>query len=246
MSDEIVGVIGTGLIGGSIALRARDKGFRTIGYDASRVALEEAATAGVVDEAVTRGALLARADILVIAVPVAGTIGEIATLRESPDIRARLIIDVASVKAAIETASHGLSKFVGTHPMAGAEGSGPSAARSDLFDGRCWLYVPPGDAEVELEVRSFIELMGAAPVAVDAKEHDRVVALTSHLPQMLAFAFARRMKSLGPVAEPMCGPVARELLRLGTSNPRVWDSIFSANEANVAAELRSLLIELSG
>jgi prephenate dehydrogenase len=244
MSRGIVGIIGTGLIGGSIGLRARQNGFRVVGYDANDGASDAALHAGAIHENVSRGALLASADAVVIAVPVDAAVGEIAALRESPEIRAALVIDVSSVKAPIATAAHGLANFVGTHPMAGSERSGAPAARADLFEGRPWLYVPPGNAALEARAREFIESMGAVPSAVDASEHDRVVALTSHLPQLLAFAFARRVRALGETAEPMCGPVARELLRLGDSNPCMWNPIFSANRANIEEELRALTAEL--
>jgi prephenate dehydrogenase len=245
MSRGIVGVIGTGLIGASIGLRARENGSHVVGNDENNAALDAALTAGAIDQAVSRGALLASADTVVIAVPVDAAVGEIAALRESPEIRAALVIDVSSVKAPIAVAAHGLANFVGTHPMAGSERSGAVAARADLFDEKAWLYVPPGNAAVETRAREFIESMGARPRAVDAREHDRIVALTSHLPQLLAFAFARRVNALGNNAEPMCGPVARELLRIGNSSHEMWDPIFAANRANIEEELRVLMTELS-
>jgi prephenate dehydrogenase len=245
MSPGIVGIVGTGLIGGSIGLRSRRNGFRVVGYDPSDAALDAALEAGAIDESISRGALLANADTVVIAAPVDATIGEIGAMRESPEVRAGLVIDVASVKTPIAAAAHGLAHFVGTHPMAGSESSGAAAARADLFDGKPWLYVPPGNAILEGHAREFIESMGALPGAVDASEHDRIVALTSHLPQLIAFAFARRVRALGEAAEPMCGPVARELMRIGDSNPLMWDSIFSANRANIEEELRALFAELS-
>jgi prephenate dehydrogenase len=244
VSVPVVGIIGTGLIGGSIGLRARARGFVTLGYDPDHAALDAAREANVVDECVTRGGVLARADIVVIAAPVDGTIGEIGALRESPPIRATLVLDVASVKVPVVDAARGLANFVATHPMAGAETSGARGARADMFEERNWLYVPPGNEALEVRVREFIEAMGASPVAVEAADHDRIVALTSHLPQLIAFAFARRFRELGSAAEPMCGPVARELLRIGNSNPLLWDDILKANEANVSAELRLLLAEL--
>ncbi|HTA40053.1 MAG TPA: prephenate dehydrogenase/arogenate dehydrogenase family protein, partial [Candidatus Acidoferrales bacterium] len=168
MSRGIVGIVGTGLIGGSIGLRARRNGFRVIGCDASGEALESAVAAGAIDEAAPRGPLLALADVVVIAVPTDAAVGEIGALRESPEIHAELVIDVASVKAPIVAAAHGVANFVATHPMAGSERSGASSARADLFEGRPWLYVPPGHAELEAIARGFIESMGGVPGAVDA------------------------------------------------------------------------------
>ena len=245
MSRDTVGVIGTGLIGASIGLRARRNGAHVVGYDENDAALDAALTAGAIDEAVSRGALLAGASTVVLAAPVDATVGEIGALRESPEIPAALVIDVSSVKVPIAAAAHGLANFVGTHPMAGSERSGAAAARADLFDGKAWLYVPPGNTAVETRAREFIESMGARPRAVDAHDHDRIVALTSHLPQLLAFAFARRVLALGGAAQPMCGPVAQELLRIGNSNHDMWDSIFAANRANIEEELRLLMAELS-
>jgi prephenate dehydrogenase len=244
LKPSVIGVIGTGLIGASIGLRARARGHTVVGYDASEEALAAALNAGAIERAVPRGTLLADADVVVIAVPVDATVGEIAALRESPEIRAGLVLDVASVKEAIVTAAQGLANFVGTHPMAGSERSGATAARAGLFDGKAWLYVPPSNAGLETRAREFIESMGALPGAVDAEEHDRIVALTSHVPQLLAFAFARRVRRLGETAEPMCGPVARELLRIGESNPQMWEPIFEANRANIEEELRVLMAEL--
>ena len=244
MSRGTVGIIGTGLIGGSIGIRARRNGLHVVGYDEDDAALDAALAAGAIEEAVSRGGLLASADTVVVAVPVDATVGEIGAMRESPEIRASLVIDVSSAKAPIAAAAHGLANFVGTHPMAGSERSGAAAARADLFDARAWLYVPPGNAALESRARAFIESMGGIASAVDAREHDRIVALTSHLPQLLAFAFARRVRALGETAEPMCGPVARELLRVGDSNPLMWDSIFAANRVNIEEELRALMAEL--
>jgi prephenate dehydrogenase len=246
MTRDIVGIVGTGLIGGSIGLRARQNGFRVIGFDANRDALDSAAMAGAIDEPVARGELLASADVIAIAVPVDSTLGELGALRESPEIRATLVFDVASVKAPIVNAARGVAHFVATHPMAGSERSGPAAARADLFEGKPWLYVPPGHADLEKRARAFIESMGGLPSSVEASEHDRIVALTSHLPQALAFAFARRVNALGDAAKPMCGPVAHELLRIGESNPLMWDPIFAANRPNIEEELRALFAELSG
>jgi prephenate dehydrogenase len=240
----VVGVVGTGLIGASIGLRAGAGDYTVLGYDASEEALAAALDVGAIERSVSRGELLADADIVVLAVPVDATVGEIGALRESPGIRAGLVIDVASVKAPIVLAAHGLANFVGTHPMAGSERSGAATARADLFEGKSWLYVPPGNSALEERARSFIESMGANPSAVDAGDHDRIVALASHLPQLLAFAFARRVRLFGEAAEPMCGPVARELLRIANSNPSMWGPIFAANRENIEEELRALLAEL--
>jgi prephenate dehydrogenase len=124
--------------------------------------------------------------------------------------------------------------------MAGSERSGPAAARADLFEGRTWLYDRSADARLVARLREVVELLGARPVAIDLAQHDRMVALTSHLPQLIAFAFADAVGDLGQPADAYFGPTARELLRLGASSRALWREIFDANAGEIAAALRSL------
>lgn len=237
-----LGIVGTGLIGGSLGIRARENGWRVVGYDLEHAAAEEAARCGALDEALAREAVLDRADVLAIAAHVAGTVRELERLRQSPPRKARLIVDVSSVKAPIVRASLGVSHFVATHPMAGRECSGPGAARGDLFEGRPWLYVPSGEPELDARAAAFISEFGATPVAVDADEHDRAVALTSHVPQLLATVFAGRLK--GRNLEAYAGPAAREFLRLARSSSAMWHDIVDANREHIARELRAFAADL--
>jgi prephenate dehydrogenase len=136
-----------------------------------------------------------------------------------------------------------LNGFVGTHPMAGTERSGVAAARADLFEGRPWAYVPSGDPKLDERARAFIVSLGGEPLAMEAHEHDGIVAITSHVPQVVAFCYARRLQER-PGAQQLCGPVARELLRISTMSGAMWDDILAANAPNVARELRLLAAEL--
>ncbi len=263
-----LGIIGTGLIGGSIGMRARENGWRVIGYDAHAPAAEEALACGAIDEAVSRETLDERADVIVIAAHIAGTISELERMRFSQPHHARLIIDVASVKAPIVQAARGVRNFVATHPMAGRERSGPSAAARDVFDGKTWLYVPTGNRDLDRRAAEFIGALGATPVEIDAGEHDRIVAFTSHLPQVLATLFATRatchpevhtkchpevdtkchpeVSKGGRGIEAFFGPVARELMRLSRSSPAMWHDILDANRENICRELRALAAGLTG
>jgi prephenate dehydrogenase len=191
-----LGIIGTGLIGGSIGLRARELGLRVIGYDADPQAAEEAVRCGVLDESVPLAQVDERADIIVIGAHINGTIAHLERMRDAPPRNARLILDIASVKAPIVRAAHGLRNFVATHPMAGRERSGPAAAISDLFEGKTWLYVPTDNSELDVHAATFIREFGATPVPIDAVEHDRTVAFTSHLPQIIATLFAKRKTTI--------------------------------------------------
>lgn len=239
-----VGIIGTGMIGGSIGIRARELNWRVLGYDANHEAAQEARVRGAIDEIATREQIDERADVIVVAAHIGGTLAEIERLRFSGPRNARLIIDISSVKAPIVEAACGLRNFVATHPMAGRERSGPSAATRDVFEGKTWLYIPTGDRELDWRAVEFIGAFGAIPVEADAVEHDRIVACTSHLPQVMATLFAGRLSRAGAHVEPFMGPTAKELARLSRSSPAMWRDILIHNRENVCAELRGLAADL--
>lgn len=241
MKARAVGIVGTGLIGGSVGMRVRRNGGFVVGYDPDTGALAQALTAGAIDMAATRDELYAQASTVVIAAHVDGTIAELERLKSGDAIRASLVIDVASVKRPIVDAAGTLANFVATHPMAGREKSGVRAARADLFEAKTWAYVSSGDARRDARVRAFIAALGAAPLAVDADEHDRVVALTSHALQVLAWAFSGCAQSRDPdLLHTLAGSGARELVRLGNSPLPMWREILAANAQNAAPELRAL------
>lgn len=239
----ILGIVGTGLIGGSIGIRARELGWRVQGYDANVQAAEEAVRCGAIDEAVSRERIDECADVLVVAAHSSATIGELERLRAAPPRNAKLILDISSVKAPVVDAARGLENFVATHPMAGRECSGPSAATRDLFEGKTWLYVPTGDRELDRRAVEFIGSFGAVPVEVDAREHDRITAQTSHVPQVFASVFAGRLEQ-SVRCEVYMGPAARELVRLSRSSSAMWADILDANRENVCKELRELASDL--
>ncbi len=126
--------------------------------------------------------------------------------------------------------------------MAGSGASGAVAARADLFDGKGVAVRPAGQCLGGVaRARAFIESMGARPRAVDAGEHDRIVALTSHLPQLLGWAYARRVrKRASESLNRLMGATARELLRVGASETGMWGDVLRANAANLAPELQAL------
>jgi prephenate dehydrogenase len=238
-----VGIFAVGAIGGSIALRARDRGATVIGFDRDAAALEEARSIGAIDAVASEGELSRDVDVLAIAAHLEPTLREIARLKHASGGSARLIVDVASVKLPVVRAAEGLRDFVATHPMAGTERSGVRAARADLFDGRPWAYVPSGDDERDRRARQFIESMGAIPVAMAADEHDRAVALASHLPQLVASCYAVLLRA-DDDARRLAGPVARELLRIAGMSFEMWRDILKANAAEIEPALRSLITQL--
>jgi prephenate dehydrogenase len=239
-----LGVIGTGLIGASIGLAARARGWEVLGCDRDPAAASGALRVGAIDRIAERDEIYASSDVVAIAAHVSGTLEEVASLRRRALRDDQLIIDVASVKVPVARAADGIATFVPTHPMAGGERRGPDAARSDLFEGRVWCYVPTSDELRSAQAAAFAGALGANPIPVDAQEHDAIVALTSHLPQLVAYAFAQRVSERAQtdpaLVDALCGPAARELLRLGNSSPQMWDEIFSANREALQLELTRL------
>lgn len=241
----MLGIIGVGAIGGSIGLRARRNRLSVAGYDCDPAALDDARRAGAIDTVATHDELLHTCETVVIAAHLEATLAEIAALYKLQDPAPALIIDVASVKVPVATAAARLRNFVATHPMAGSERGGMQGARADLFQGRPWAYVPTGDAQLDARASDFIALLGGLPLAMSADAHDRIVAITSHVPQVVAYRFARLLRESDRDAERLCGPVARELLRIASMNPEMWREIFAANSTNIERELRRLSAELT-
>jgi prephenate dehydrogenase len=180
------------LIGGSIGLRARELGWAVLGWDPDPEAVAVGLRRGALSAAAeSLHSLSEGAGVLVLAGPVDATLGHLAELVRAGS-PAPLVIDVGSVKAGVARAGRELAAFVPTHPIAGSESSGAEAARADLFRGRIWTYDPvalPPARELALR---FIAAMGAAPFAIDSRAHDRPIALTSHLPQLLSAALRFR------------------------------------------------------
>ena len=226
-----LGIAGVGLIGGSIALRARRRGIATIGFDLDAVAM------GLTDSAATSlEDLAARCRTLVLALPLPATLEAIDVLRARtfPDLA--LVMDVASVKMPVMERASTWAPFAGTHPIAGAERGGAVHAREDLFLGRVWTYVPK-QQESDAHVCSFIEAMGARPFAIDAEQHDRALALTSHLPQLISTMLGAMLEQSGVRAE-LGGPGLASTLRLAGSPWALWETILRANAPAVETAAR--------
>lgn len=239
MIGRVLGIFGVGVMGGSIGLHARGNGVYVIGYDVDPAALDAASEVGAIDAAVAPETLAREADTLVLATHLEPTLRELERLAGRPHTPA-LVLDVTSVKVPLAAAAAGVANFVATHPMAGSERNGPGAARADLFDGCSWAYVPSGDANLDALAREFIRWCGGFPMATSAEAHDSIVALTSHLPQIVASCYAALLGESESEAQQLRGPVARELLRISDMNAPMWRDILRANAHNVEPELRRL------
>ncbi len=194
-------------------------------------------------------AVAATCDTLVLAGPLEAVLAQLAALGAGLP-HPPLVLDVASVKVPVVAAGEAVAGFVATHPLAGSERSGPLAARADLFAGRTWTYEPTARPGPRAAARTFLAALGARPLAVAAARHDAIVALTSHLPQLLSSALGARLAAALPddaVAE-LCGPGIGSMLRLAGSPWPTWRPILAANAPGVAQEVRAManvLLELA-
>ncbi len=237
-------VIGTGLIGASVGLAAKRSGVTVAGFDEDRTAAEVALQRGAVDEVgASLGEVLAGADLAVVAVPVGQLTAQVrAVLEASADDC--VVSDVGSTKTAVCAAAEGSDRFIGGHPVCGSEARGPEHASTGLFEGATWFLSPlaQSDPAGYRLVHGFVSGLGATPVAVDPRAHDRLVALTSHLPHVLANvvvnqAGATRIDGHEPLFS--AGGSLRDMTRVAGANPRIWVDIFLDN----AEALRAALAE---
>jgi prephenate dehydrogenase len=238
-------IVGTGLIGASVGLAAKRAGTADVaGYDPDPEALALAAERGAVDRAA--GSLVDAvedAELAVVATPVATLASEVAAVLEASGERCT-VTDVGSTKGALCAAVPDRVRFIGGHPVCGSEARGPGHGSAELFDGATWFLTPVAETEPERYARlhGFLASLGAVPVAVDPAAHDRLLAITSHMPHALANlilnqAGAVRVDGHEPLAT--AGGSLRDMTRVAGANPRIWVDIFLEN----AGAVRSALAE---
>lgn len=224
--SRTLGVVGVGLIGGSIGLAARNAGWEVVGVDSPEV-LEEAAQLGAIDRASTIKE--ARdADLVMLAAP----ISRVRDLLSGLNPTDALVTDAASTKNSIveEAERQGL-RFVGGHPMAGSQLAGVTNARAELFRGARYFLTPTDETDPEdyRQVANFVRELGATPTAVDPEKHDLLMAALSHLPHLMAAALLKVASDISPEALSFAGPSFRDLTRVGASNPELWSDILAEN-----------------
>jgi prephenate dehydrogenase len=236
-------VVGTGLMGASVALGARRAGAESVaGYDIDETALEGAVERGAVDVPCRSIAdALGDADLAVIAVPVTALPRAVSTVLAQADERC-VVTDVGSTKAAVCAAAGASPLFVGGHPVCGSEASGAEHASADIFDGATWFLTPVAGTDPTRYrlVHSLVSALGSTPVAIGPDSHDALVALTSHLPHALANlvvnqAGAARVDGHDPLAA--AGGSLRDITRVAGANPRIWVDIFLDNRDALRAAL---------
>jgi prephenate dehydrogenase len=236
-------VVGTGLIGTSVALALREKEVTVYLSDVDEHAVALATELGAGEEWTGQ-----ETDLALLAVP-PNLVGErLADLQKQG--AARVYTDVASVKAGpIADAGRlgcDLTSYVPGHPLAGRERSGPAAARADLFSGRPWALCPGPETEADAvrRVRELVSLCGASAVTVGAVEHDSAVALVSHAPHVVASAVAASLAEGDDVALGLAGQGLRDVTRIAAGNPLLWRMILLGNARPVAAVLERIAADL--
>lgn len=249
-STKTVAVIGTGLIGASIGLAARKRGYSVIGWDVHASALRRAKARGALDLiARSLRAAVESAQIVVLAAPLD------VVLEQMPEVFDRaqpgaLIMDVAGVKGPVAARAAKLIArkrdvyFAAGHPIAGSERSGASAAEATLLDGRAFaLHAPPQKRRTHAYAAAarFVKRLGAVPVRVAPRDHDKAVAALSALPQLASIALALACADSGARRAPhLAGPGYRDATRLALSRFAVWKSGLVANLPYVRTAVRAL------
>jgi prephenate dehydrogenase len=229
-----VAVVGLGLIGGSVALAARERlGAEVRGHDPGPSVMKRALERGAIGRAGEdiREAVEA-ADVVFVAVPV-GALQEVVRAALDAAGPECVVTDVGSTKRAVMAAAAD-PRFVGGHPLAGAETSGIEHARPDLFEGATWYLTPAPDTSGVLYERlhRLLRDLGARPFAIDPDAHDRIMATVSHLPHVLANVLvgqAVEAVSAGSTQLPATGPSFRDATRVAGASRSVWTDIYVSN-----------------
>ncbi len=255
---ERVAIVGTGLIGASIGLALKSRGFvgQIVGWDASVEELAAARNVGAIDAALaSREAVRdCGADVIVLATPVLPILDWMEKLAPALSER-QLVTDVGSTKAEIAVSARrlfnqpGRAHFLPGHPMAGKESGGAALAEAALFEGATWLFTPVDEADTELEDawRTLVAGFGAVVRNMEPGAHDEVCAWVSHLPQMLSTALAALLEDTfaGDAAkleavQSIGGRALRETTRLGASPYSMWRDVALTNTEAIATSLHAL------
>jgi prephenate dehydrogenase len=242
-------VIGTGLIGTSVALALTERRAIVWLSDADRSAARLAADIGAGAELPDAGLPAGPADLAVLAMPPEAVAPALAAAQARG--LARCYTDVASVKelplARARELGCDLATFAGGHPLSGRERSGPAAARADLFLGRTWAIcpLPETTADALAAAEGLASACGAQPIVMSAADHDRWVALVSHAPHAVAAAMAARLEHAPDGALDLAGQGLRDVTRVAASDTFLWTQILAANARHAADVLTALAGDLS-
>jgi prephenate dehydrogenase len=246
-----IGIVGLGLIGGSIALAARElwPSSLVIAVDNKDV-LETAMRLHAIDVAADDLIVLAEADLVILAAPVRQNLMLLEQLEEYVRQPA-VVTDTGSTKREIVRAARSLPArftFIGGHPLGGAAASGLDHARTDLFRGRPWLFTPADDAAGDAleKLLAFASALGAIPRVIDVAAHDRMLAFLSHLPQLTASALMQVVgDAVGDDGLSLAGRGLVDSTRLASSPAEIWQDIAATNADEIRPALDRLITLLS-
>ncbi|MGQ9474809.1 MAG: prephenate dehydrogenase/arogenate dehydrogenase family protein [Actinomycetota bacterium] len=251
---ECVGIIGTGLIGGSLGLAMRASGVvgRVLGSDADSGMLSRALAMGAVEEAFEDPLMMVgRCDLVMVAVPVRAIPGVLEKI--APGLRpGATVSDVGSVKEVVVRAAARIlpsrCHFVGGHPLAGSEQSGVDFADPDLFREAYYVLTPTADCDAEAYSRlhALVSSLGARVIAMGPRLHDRAVSVISHVPHVLAMALMNlALERAGeyPLLQLAAGGF-RDVTRIAASDPRLWLDILAENREAVDETLAEVIEDL--
>ena len=249
-----VAVLGLGLLGGSLcrALKETDSSVDITAFARDVARLSSALADGTIGRALPLDELSpAGMDLVVIASPVLSSIDSLKRLLDHPDLGDCVVIDVGSVKGPLvglaAAHAHG-GRFVGCHPMAGSEQSGYEHSSGSLYRGASVIITPheKNGETIIAAVERFWESIGSRTVRCDAQAHDRLVALTSHVPHLVACAVADLVAdaSTGTDAAPFIGSGFRDLTRIAMGSPDMWTDIAAANGGNIVGGIDELIGKL--
>ena len=236
-------VIGTGLIGGSFALAMRRAGCfdHVEGFDLNSSATARALQLGVIDSAAAdAAAAITKADAVLISIPTNGIAERVRQIGAHAAGRVITVFDAGSVKGSVlnELRSGGSVPpwFVPSHPMAGSEHHGPASADADLFRGRQVIVTPQPETDRAAvdRVNAWWRAAGATVVEASTQIHDEMVALTSHLPHLVAYAYMNWVDQLhGGRPRDFAGPGLKDFTRIAASEPHMWRQISLENRAAI-------------
>jgi prephenate dehydrogenase len=239
-SWDTVAIVGVGLIGGSIglALRQRNLAQKILGVGRRRQSLEKALALGCITEIAADSAAAARqADLVIVCTPVETIAQQVLEAARSAKPGC-LITDagstkeqlVAEIETALATAPADEVNFVGSHPIAGSEKNGPAAADPNLFDGRVTVVTPTerSDPTAVAAIEEFWKSIGARVMKMDPREHDAIVARTSHLPHLVASALAATTPG-NDECLPLTGSGWADTTRIASGDPELWRQILLTN-----------------
>jgi len=246
-----VAVLGVGLIGGSIGLAARNRaGAHVSGYDRDGEVCARALELGAIDsraEGIPEA--VSGADVVFVATPLSAIADTVAAALDSagPDC---VVSDVGSTKRPLAAAGAD-ERFIGGHPLAGAETAGVEHAREGLFDGATWYLTPARGSTAGVlyeRMHRLLSTLGARPTAIDPVTHDRLMACVSHLPHVLANALVEQAAALtvheGAAQLPAVGPSFRDATRVAGANTRIWTDIYLSNRDAIVEGIDELLDRL--